>query len=68
MEAVSQDRQQLRRGCTRLLEGRHLELSSGVEVPGYWKDGTWNGLTPLESLYADASLTIIDARYETART
>jgi len=39
-----------------------------VEVPGYWKDGTWNGLTPLESLYADASLTIIDARYETART
>ena len=21
--------------------------SSNVEVPGYWKNGTWNGLTPL---------------------
>ncbi len=29
--------------------GGYSRNSSDVDVPGYWKNGTWNGLPPLDA-------------------
>jgi hypothetical protein len=26
----------------------HVKSSSGIQIPGYWKNGTWSRLEPLD--------------------
>jgi len=39
--------------------GGYCDNSSDVAVPGYWKNGTWNGLPPLDVMQDAAVLTLV---------